>query len=292
MARTGELDADPPLWGRTIAFLEARRSAEVAHLVTMQGGTPLVAPALREVPAADPAPLDRWLDRLAAGGFDLVLFLTGVGCQALLDRARDTGRIDGVLAGLAGSRVIARGPKPVHVLKQRDVRVDFVPPEPNTSDELLAELADWDLNAKSVGLQLYGGETPFLQRLRAGLAALGARVDEVSPYTWAGPADHSAIMGMIDACVTGRVDALAIFSGSQIHNLFAIAEENDRGNALRDALNRPQLLVAAVGPVAAEAIRSLGVKVDVKPEHPKMGHLILALGSAFRRQSQSGGRSS
>jgi uroporphyrinogen-III synthase len=273
--------ASRPLAGRTIAFLEARRSEELARLVAQQGGTSYVAPALREVPVADPAPLRAWLEALVAARFDVALFLTGVGCRALLERATEDGTLDRVLAGLARARVVARGPKPVKVLREYGVRIDFVPPEPNTSDELLAEFATWDLADKTVGMQLYGGSTPFLERLRAGLAALGARVDEVMPYQWEGPADDRAVRRLIAACLAGEIDALLILSSSQVHNLFAIAEAHEQATALQRALNDSRVLVAAVGPVAAETAAAHGVTVDLVPEHPKMGHLVAALAPAL-----------
>jgi uroporphyrinogen-III synthase len=271
----------PPLTGRTIAFLEARRSDELRRLVERQGGTAYVAPALREVPVKDDAEIRSWIATLAAGRFDVVLFLTGVGCRTLLESAERNGQLPAVLAGLQGSRVVARGPKPIHVLNQQGVRIDFVPPEPNTSDELLAEFRQWDLAGKTIGVQLYGGTTPFLDRLRAGLADLGARVEEVTPYRWEGPSDEKPVHSLIDACLAGRIDALAIFSSSQIHNLFAIAEEHDQAAALRAALNQPGVLIAAVGPVSAEAVQSEGLRVDLQPEHPKMGHMVLALADAL-----------
>ncbi|MBX5492586.1 MAG: uroporphyrinogen-III synthase [Chloroflexi bacterium] len=281
--------ADPPtalpLAGRTIAFLEARRSEELARLIRQRGGTPYVAPALREVPVDDPRPLDAWLAALADGRFDVVIFLTGVGCQALLERAVQRDRLDAVRAALARTRVVARGPKPVRVLREYGVRIDFVPPEPNTSNELLAGLASWDLTGKQVGLQLYGGPTPVLDRLCAGLAALGAQLHPVAPYRWAGPTDERPLRALIADCVAGRIDALLILSSSQIHNLFAAAEAHDQAPALQRALNDPRMLVAAVGPVAAEAVAAHGVRVDLQPEHPKMGHLVAALGPALAARS-------
>jgi uroporphyrinogen-III synthase len=264
-----------------IALLESRRSEEVARLIQRQGGRPYVAPALREVPVEDDAPVNRWLDALAEARFHTVLFLTGVGCRMLLEHARRRGQLEAALVGLAAARVVARGPKPVQVLKEHAVRIDFVPPEPNTSDEILAEMARWDLRGKALGLQLYGGVTPCLERLRAGLALVGAQVHEVLPYRWEGPADQRSVAALIDACLDGQVDALAIFSSSQIHNLFAVADEHGQVAALQLALNDPRLLVASVGPVSTQAIESHGVRVGVQPEHPKMGHVVMALAAAL-----------
>lgn len=270
-----------PLTGRTVALLEARRSAELARLVENLGGVPYVAPILREIPVDDERPLLAWLDRLAAGDFAATLFLTGVGCRALLDLAARAGRQQAVRAGLAATRVVARGPKPVRVLREHGVRIDLVPPTPGTSDELLAALADWPLTGTTVGLQLYGGSTPFLARLQAGLAARSVQVAAAQPYRWEGPADETPIRALIDACLAGQIDALAILSSSQIHNLFAIAEAHDQDAALRAALNDSRVLVAAIGPVAAEAIVSHGVGVDLQPEQSRMGHLVAALGPAL-----------
>jgi uroporphyrinogen-III synthase len=97
------------------------------------------------------------------------------------------------------------------------------------------------------------------------------------PYRWEGPVDDRPVRDLIAACLAGDVDALAVMSSSQIHNLFAIAEEHDQATALQRALNDPRVLVAAVGPVTRDAIEAHGVHVDLEPEHPKMGHLITAI---------------
>lgn len=273
--------SDRPLRGRTVAFLEARRAAELAQMVERAGGVPYVASVVREVPVEDDDTIRGWLDSLAAREFDVVIFLTGGGCRNLFDRAEQRGRLTDVLDALRHTRVVARGPKPAHVLKQYAVPVAYLPPEPNTSEELLAELAGWDLGGLNVGIQLYGGTTPYLERLRAGLSALGARSREVAPYRWEGPVDVQPVRDLIDRCLEGRIDALAILSSSQIDNLFLIASESGQGNALRAALSDPRVLVAAVGPVTAAAIEAQGVRVDLQPEHPKMGHLVRALGDAL-----------
>jgi uroporphyrinogen-III synthase len=277
-----------PLAGRTIAFLETRRAVELTRLIARQGGSALVAPALREVPSEDDGRIRAWLEDVAAGRFDVVIFLTGSGCRALLERATECGILSAVLSGLGRARVVARGPKPVRVLSEYGVPVALVPPEPNTSVELLVALRRWRLAGQSVGLQVYGGSTPFLERLETDLAALGSRVQRVAPYRWEGPADEQGVRQLIAACLAGRVDALLILSSSQIQILFQIAEALEQEKALRRALNAARLLVAAVGPVAAQASLAHGVRVDLVPEHPKMGHLVAALAAAFVGARQEG----
>ena len=276
--------SDRPLHGRTVAFLESRRADELSRMIERAGGLPVSVPVVREVPIEDQGEIRRWLESLARGEFDVVIFLTGGGCRDLLERAEEYGLAADVVAALARVRVVARGPKPAHVLRQRAIPIAFIPPEPNTSDELLTELGNWDLSGRSIGLQLYGGASPFLDRLRAGLRALETRVFEVAPYRWEGPADLEPVRDLIGRCLTGKVDALALLSSSHIDGLFAVADEQAQGHLLRAALNDSRVLIAAIGPVTARAIEAHGVQVDVLPEHPKMGHLVRALESAYARQ--------
>ena len=58
-----------------------------------------------------------------------------------------------------------------------------------------------------------------------------------------------------------------------------------RAAALQAPPNAPRVLVAAIGPVAAEAIAALGVQVDLVPAHPKLGHLVAALAPALAARS-------
>jgi uroporphyrinogen-III synthase len=69
-----------------------------------------------------------------------------------------------------------------------------------------------------------------------------------------------------------RVDALCVTSATQVHNLFSVAEKEGRAAALLEGLQRA--VVAAVGPVAASALRDHGMHVDVEPEHPHMGTMM------------------
>src|SRR5512132_2961409 len=97
--------------GLRVLALESRRAVEIAELIRKQGGDPFVAPSMREAPVGSNDALHRFLDRLLAGEFDLMILMTGVGTRQLV---RVLG--DRFVEGLRRVPIAARGPKPVAVL--------------------------------------------------------------------------------------------------------------------------------------------------------------------------------
>lgn len=261
-------------------MLEARRASEMASLITRHGGVPYSAPALKEVPLENQTEVADFIDRLITGPVDIVIFLTGVGTRALLEAASTLSRLDEALDALQHMTVVARGPKPVAVLKQYKVRIDLVPPEPNTSQELLEMLKPLGLEGKTVAMQHYGQLNVFL---RDALLRLGAKVLEVSLYRWDLPDDREPLVRFLHDVQKGSIHVVAGTSQIQVHNLFRLAQHFGQEETLREALNR-SVAIAAVGPVCASAWREWGVKVDIIPEHPMMGHLVLAIANYCRKE--------
>lgn len=264
------------LGGRVIAFLEARRATEMASLITRHHGVPFPAPCLREVHRPDAPELAAAVAHLCSDDVQVVVFLTGVGTQTIIDAARLHGREEELLAALDRKQVAVRGPKPTAVLRKLGVRIDLSAPPPNTSRELLAAMEAWDLRGKGVAVQLYGGPNP---ELRASLEARGAHVVEISPYVWDRPADAAPVLHLIDALAAKRIDALAGTSASQVENLVAIARDRGKEGELREAL--AHIPVAAQGPVCAAAFERAGIPVAIVPEQGHMGGLVLAIARYF-----------
>jgi uroporphyrinogen-III synthase len=98
--------------GLRVLSLESRRAAEMAELIRRQGGVPLVAPSMREVPLEDNNPAFQFAERLFAGEFEMAILLTGVGTRqlnrVLAGRYGETAFAD----GLRRVTVVARGPSP------------------------------------------------------------------------------------------------------------------------------------------------------------------------------------
>jgi uroporphyrinogen-III synthase len=113
-----------------------------------------------------------------------------------------------------------------------------------------------------VAVQLYGAEPNCA--LEAYLENRRVEVDTVAPYIYTEAADDSAVRGLIDSLCAGAVDAIAFTSKSQVARLEDVAAADGRGQALNEALSG--IVVAAVGPIAAQALEGHGVTVDVMPE--------------------------
>src|SRR4029078_3503641 len=100
----------PTLHGARVGLLESRLSKELAELVRRMGGTPVLAPSVREVPRE--AETAAFLDALVSVRCAVVIFKTGVGTLALLRDAERRGLLQDALAILKTATLVCRGPKP------------------------------------------------------------------------------------------------------------------------------------------------------------------------------------
>ena len=243
----------------------------MATLVSTYGGRPVVAPALREVPLESNTEALEFADALVRGEFDCVILLTGVGTRALVevvDRARSR---EAFVAALAKTKVVARGPKPLAVLRELNVRPWVTAPEPNTWRELLAALdaTGTSLSGLRVAVQEYGVSNPDLLQ---GLEARGARVTRVPVYRWALPEDVAPLQSAVSSVAGGEIDVVIVTTATQAVHLFQVAETMGQASALREGFRR--VVVTSIGPTTTEALRQQDLAVDLEASRPKMGVLV------------------
>ena len=257
---------------RVLAF-ESRRAEELARLITTYGGRPIVAPAMREVPLESNREALEFVAALLAGGFDMVIFLTGVGTRALATLAESVCLREKFVAALGGVRVVARGPKPVAALKELGLSPAIVAPEPNTWHEMLQELdrviGREAMSGLRIAVQEYG--VPNAE-LIAGLEERGARVTQVPVYKWALPENTEPLREAVKALAGKEIDVVFFTTGVQSSHLFQIAAEMKLEEGLRRGLER--CVVASIGPTTTEELNRRGVRPDMEPSHPKMGYLV------------------
>jgi len=249
---------------RVVAF-ESRRANEIAELIRRQSGDPIVAPSMREAPIEKNELVFVFADRLFRGEFDMMILLTGVGTRALNNVLSSRYPPDAFAAALRKLAVVARGPKPLAVLREMQVPAAVAVPEPNTWRELL--LAIEGRPEKRIAVQEYGRPNP---ELLEGLKARGADVTPVRVYQWDLPDDTGPLRQAIQRIANGEADVAVFTTSVQIEHVFRVAGEMHLD--VRDALNR--MAIISIGPTTSEALQDFDVQPDMTPSHPKMGFLI------------------
>jgi len=257
--------------GLTVLTLESRRGQEMSRLIETYGGKPLHAPAMREVPLSSNLEALKFADALLEGKLDAVVFLTGVGARALSNVLEGVHPTEKFLEALRNVSVVARGPKPVAVLREWKVPIALTAPEPNTWRELLQAIDDnkLDLRDKHVAVQEYGVSNP---ELLEGLRERGAHVIPVPVYQWDLPEDKAPLRAAVNSIIARRIDVALFTTGVQVNHLFQIAEQVGKKDALKAGLEN--VVKASIGPTTSEVLRSYGLSIDLEASHPKMGFLV------------------
>jgi uroporphyrinogen-III synthase len=257
--------------GLTVLTLESRRGQEMSRLIETYGGKPLHAPAMREVPLSSNLEALKFGDALLEGKFDAVVFLTGVGARALSNVLEGVHPTEKFFKALRKVSVVARGPKPVAVLREWKVPVAIAAPEPNTWREVLQAIDHnkLDLRDKHVAVQEYGVSNP---ELLEGLRGRGALVTPVPVYQWDFPEDKAPLRAAVNSIIARRIDVALFTTSVQVNHLFQIAEQDGKKDALRTGLEN--VVKASIGPTTSEVLRSYGLSIDLEASHPKMGFLV------------------
>jgi uroporphyrinogen-III synthase len=247
------------LAGRTIAVPESREIEVFAALLERRGARVIRCPLIAIRDAPDPAPVLAWSRRLAAGALDDLILLTGEGLRRILAaiERHEPALKAPFVAALGQMRKITRGPKPAKVLRELGLTPDIAAERPTTAG-VIASLRGLDLRRHRVGAQLYG--TDPNRPLVDFLEGAGAVVATVAPYVYADATDERAVRDLVEQLREGRIDAMAFTSSAQVERLVAVASEDGARSALANTL------VAAVGPVVAEALRRHGIDARLMPE--------------------------
>jgi uroporphyrinogen-III synthase len=264
-----------------VALLESRMSRELARLVEKHGGDPICVPAVRESHELNPETAGRLITALVNGEYDVAVFMTGVAVSMLFEVGEGLGRRPDLVAGLRRVTTVCRGPKPTAALRGFGVLPTLTAAESYTSAEVIDAFADIELRGRRVLLFHYGERSEALAET---LAARQAVVDEQWLYRWHLPDDVSGLEKLVASIIGGQIDALAVTCQVQFRHLFQVAARLGLERDLIRALNS-RVVVAAVGPTCNAILQAHGVRVQVLPDHPKMGPLVVTLMRFLDRRS-------
>jgi len=248
------------LSGRRIVVPETRELDQLVRMLEERGAEAIPCPMIAIRDAPDAEPVAAWLRRFADGRCDDLVLMTGEGLRRLLGFARRLDLETKLLKALGATRKITRGPKPVRALREIGLNTNIAADEP-TTEGVITAMRRLDLSGRYVGVQLNpGNQNP---RLMDFIVTAGAVPDPVLPYVYASEVDDARVIAVMDDIAAGRIDAIAFTSAPQVRRFRDVARISSRQVELVQGLQH--ITVAAVGPVVAAELETLGVQVDIMP---------------------------
>ncbi len=267
--------------GLRVVSFESRMAAEAVKLIRSAGGVALSAPSMQEVPLSS-APqsgpgssedIFAFAEELLADRIDVVIFLTGVGTKYLFEILSPRHSPARLAAALAATTVVARGSKSLRVLRELEVPVSIVAPEPNTWRDVLVALdaaaPELRLSGARVAVQEYGvSNAELLSELRG----RGAKVRPVPVYRWALPDDIAPLHDAIRQVIARTADVLLFTSSNQVFHLLEVLRNLGCEEAFRQACR--EVVIGSIGILCTQTLAAEGFVVDFEPAHAKLGALI------------------
>lgn len=267
-----------PLSGQRVAVPESRDLDLFVSMLERAGAEAIRCPLVSIHDSEDQPIVTAWLHRLVEGRHDDLVLYTGEGVRRLLAAAGRAGIGSEVTEALRRPRKIVRGPKPARALREIGLGPDLAAEAP-TTEGIIATLAGLDLAGRRVGVQLY---PDYPRAILDFLAEAGAAADPVLPYRYASHEEDGRVVELIERMAAGGVDVIALTSRPQVKRIVEVARRRGITDLVQAAGERT--LVAAIGPITADAARAAGWRVATMPESNfHLKPFIVEIAAALRR---------
>ena len=236
-----------PLFGTRVLVTRPRdQAAEMVDRLTALGAEAIEAPMIRIMPPDDPDPLLRAAAN--AGSFDWIVFTSANAVEAfmtaLLDGTRDVRALKGPQLCTVGSGTAER-------LARYGIKVDLIPDEFRAEAVVAAMLRG---RARRGRVRAAAARRHRPRRHRRGLRSAGAVVTDVVAYrTVLEEAQRDGDPDVYRMLLDGRIDVVTFTSPSAVRNFSEIYGAEQAIDLLKNTV------VAAIGPVTADAATQLGI---------------------------------
>jgi uroporphyrinogen III methyltransferase/synthase len=257
-----------PLFGKRIVVTRSLEQAgELIEMLEERGAEAIPAAAIRIAPPLDAAPLADAAAR--ASEFDWIVFTSGNAVDAFMDRVLAAGDV----RDLKGVRLCTIGPTTATRLSRYGIRVDLTPAEFRAEAVVEALKATGDL----AGQRFLLPRADIARDLLAEeLTRAGADVTDIVAYrTIPAAPDRAGAPDIYRMLLDRKIDAVTFTSASTVRNFVAMLGEDQAVDLLAGTV------VAAIGPVTAEAAQRLGIQVAVMPRRYTIPDLVDSLVAHF-----------
>jgi uroporphyrinogen III methyltransferase/synthase len=260
-----------PLFGKRVLVTRPRdQAAELVEQLEAMGAEAIEAPMIRIAPPDDYAPLDAACRQVST--FDAIAFSSGHAVDRFMERLL-AGSLD--VRALGGVRLYAVGSATGERLLRYGLKVDLTPAEHRA--EALAQ-------AISSGSDIRGRRF-LLPRADIGREVLadelrerGADVTEVVAYrTLPAEAEREGEPDIYAMLLERRIDVVTFTSASAVRSFVNLLGAEPAADLLRTTV------VAAIGPVTADAAARCQIRTSVMPSQYTTSGLVEAIVKYFER---------
>ncbi len=236
---------------RVLVTRAVEQNTQLSVKLLALGAIPIEFPTIRILPPTDFSPLDDAIADLESYDWLILTSVNGVTNFCLRMRVAQKSVTD-----LQSLKIAAIGPATATELQKLGVRVDFVPPK-HVAESLLETLPI------SAGERvLYPTSNIARDVLEKGLREKGVSAQRVTAYRTEAVIDAGNLPEILPT-----LDVLTFTSGSTARNFAALLNGQSIGNAV----------VACIGPIAADAARSVGLPVHIVPKTYTIAGMISAM---------------
>jgi uroporphyrinogen-III synthase len=249
--------------GRAVVALLEARPSELNALLLAHGAVPIAVPVVSERLYVELEEVRRLVDELAAGKYEVALFMSGGAVSSLFECAHEIGRRGDLVSALRALTVACRGPKATAGLRRFGLYGKPEASAPLTSSSLTRALQQLELTCKGV-LRLNGEPDDGLAK---SLRAQGANLREVTLEQRRSPRDTAESEALLRMIVGGAVQALLVSCEIQFLHLYQVARRLELAREFVYAL-RKQVMVAALGTSSRDILEAHGVSPHSLPAQP------------------------
>ncbi len=262
-----------PLFGLNVVVTRAREQASDLKSQLLELGARCIEfPTIQIAPPPSWQPLDEAIENLDT--YQWLIFTSVNGVRFFMERLYHAG-LD--VRRLAGSRVVAIGPRTAEVLAAHGVRADFMPGE-YRAEAILEGLFQ----------EIVAGVNFLLPRAMVARDVLpdtlrqrGARVDVVPAYETVLPDERRE--EVLSLLKEGGIHCITFTSSSTVLNFLQMFSHVDVLPLLKRAA------IACIGPVTAQTAREKGLEVSIMPRDYTIPGLVGALKDHFSGRGATGG---
>ena len=255
-----------PLAGKKILITRAReQSGDFAALLKKLGAKVVEFPTIEIVPPTTWEGLDRAIDQL--NFYDWIIFTSANGVNFFFERLREKGKDCHLPLSL---KVCAIGPATAYQLKDKRIRVDYIPKE-FVAEAILKGFKEMAAKGRRILLARVKEARDVLPQ---GLRKMGTEVDVVEVYRTIKP--KGGVKKRLRQLLTdGGINAITFTSSSTVNHFAELLKKEELKKLLKG------IAIACIGPITAQTAKKLGMKVHIQPKEYTIPALVQAISNYF-----------